>query len=289
MVSFRLTSCTDCSWPGGFSAAADISVHSAMSSIRLVLDLVLLALGAILVDVANKTMAMYIVSFVRFGRGISNMKIRRVHWWLVPVVTIAIVASFLPTTGLSGLLVINFPAKITRRARVHRALPTKYSFGQQRVVNGNRRFSTAVTPPSISRVVNGPDVRHKTFTFSAGVGVDNIQLNRIGVSLYDSGHIAATGIIAATDTSDSKRLAYDVEIHLRAYGGTAAPALAPNGPILCESTVHLRLKPNRPKAVSLTQCRCCPLVKKHFDEITHIEVRLEHTLPKTTSAERGNQ
>ena len=232
---------------------------------------------------------MYIFQVVQLYRGIPIMKIRSVHWWLVPVVMIAVVASILPATGLSGLPVIKFPAKITRRARLRSALPTKYSFRQKRVVNGNRVVSTAVTQPSVSRVVRGPDVRRKTFSFPTGVSVDKIELNRIGVSLYDTGEIAATGIIQATDANDPNHPNYDVTIHLRAYGGTAAAASDPNGPILCQSTVSFWLEPNRPIAVSLIPCRHCPKIATHFDEIRHIEVRLEHKLPGATPAETRNQ
>lgn len=124
--------------------------------------------------------------------------------------------------------------------------------------------------------------RRKPFHFTTGsLSANNVTLEQVGLSIYDTGNIAASGRISHDGGPNGSVAGANVTLRLRAYAapvaGTADGRLPLNSPLVWESSCTLWVSRNQPRVVSLTPPgqNYWPILRRQFDEITHLEVELE--------------
>ncbi|MBS0202713.1 MAG: hypothetical protein JSS49_07420 [Planctomycetes bacterium] len=119
--------------------------------------------------------------------------------------------------------------------------------------------------------------RRKSFSLKQpSLQADNVTLDRIGLAIYETGHVALTGLVSDTGGQDGLTKGSDITIRVRGYGMNRlnSPTL-PNGPLHFEMSSNCRVLRGRSDAISLVPLRCSETVREHYDEITHLEVVLE--------------
>jgi hypothetical protein len=124
-------------------------------------------------------------------------------------------------------------------------------------------------------------VQRKKFHLRAtSLTADQVNLGQIGLAIYDTGDIVATGRLAHDGGPNGDLRANFVRVHLRAYAGLpnrADAAGLTDAPVVWACEHRFWVKRGRPKTVSLvpptasqsSQLRC------HFEKITHLEVELQ--------------
>ena len=109
------------------------------------------------------------------------------------------------------------------------------------------------------------------------VHTDNVDLYQIGLAIYETGHLACTGKIKHTGGPDGIVKGNKVTIKVSGYGtndlATPGPA---NGPLLFETTSTFWVAAGQDEAISLCQEDWCERVRRYFDAITYIEVKLTY-------------
>jgi hypothetical protein len=131
------------------------------------------------------------------------------------------------------------------------------------------------------------------------VTADGVTLARVGLSLYDTGQYACTGLLQFDGGPDGSLLGANVVVRVRAYAGAPQhPGGLTNMRLLWETeqpiwvhrgeakTISLLpeppqppFEPAQPVRVRLADTWPRPpsgLVYQHFDEITNLEIVLEH-------------
>ena len=119
--------------------------------------------------------------------------------------------------------------------------------------------------------------RRKSFSLKPpGIQADNVTLDRIGLAIYETGHVAFTGRISDNGGPDGLTHGSDITIRVRGYGTNRVNSvIPPNGPLHFEMSSNCRVLKGRSDAIALVPLRCSETVREHYDEITHLEVVLE--------------
>jgi len=124
-------------------------------------------------------------------------------------------------------------------------------------------------------------VQRKPFHFTqASLTVNHIRLDQIGLSIYDTGHVSASGKVSHDGGPDGGLIGNNVTIRLRAF---AAPVnqigqLPINSTVVWENEHRLWVKRGPTQTIQLTAGRDFrdPELRRYFHEITHFEVELEY-------------
>lgn len=143
-------------------------------------------------------------------------------------------------------------------------------------------------------------LRRKDFpVLRNSISTGGVTLERIGLSLYDRGQYACTGLLRFDGGPDGSLLGANVVVHVRAYSGTPGhPGGLTNMRLLWETerafwlnrgqavTVSLLPDPPRLQPAFATPVRAhlehslpfppSHLIYQHFGETTHLEVELEY-------------
>ncbi len=141
-------------------------------------------------------------------------------------------------------------------------------------------------------------IRRKIFTPAvASLTVDHVKLQRISLALYDDGQLDCTGGLSHDGGPNGALLGNRVTIRVRAYAGVPQhPNVDNAAPLMWETTRELWSSRRRPVAISLVpgiasarlphgeqiefftrgNSSLADAVRRHFDEITHLEVELEY-------------
>jgi hypothetical protein len=133
---------------------------------------------------------------------------------------------------------------------------------------------------NVREVLQRP-VQRKPFHFTqASLTVEHIRLEQVGLSIYDTGNLFASGKMTHDGGPDGGLQGSNVLIHLRAY---AAPVkqlgqLPINSAVVWQSSHRVWVHRGPSQVVSLT---CFgglrdPGIRRHFNEITHLQVELEY-------------
>ena len=147
------------------------------------------------------------------------------------------------------------------------------------------------------------DVLRKNFpVLRNSIAANGVALERIGLSLYNTGQYACTGVLRFDGGPDAALLGANVVIRVRAYSGVPQhPGGLTNMRLLWETELPAWVHRGEAKALSLLPGPppppCPPasrihapaahswdwpqkapsnLICQHFDEITHLEIVLEH-------------
>lgn len=120
-------------------------------------------------------------------------------------------------------------------------------------------------------------VRRKTFApTQPAITAEHVTLDRIGLTIYETGHVACTGLISHSGGPDGLVRGSNVCIKVRGYSvNRLTSPTRPNGSLHFETLKTLRATQECVDAVSLTPTECSETIRRHFDEITHLEVILE--------------
>jgi len=143
-------------------------------------------------------------------------------------------------------------------------------------------------------------VRRKDFPLLRNsISASGVTLERMGVSLYETGQHVCTGLLRFDAGPDGSLLGANVVVHVRAYSGVPRhPGRLTNMRLLWETerafwlnrgqAVTVSLLPNPPRVQSAfaTPVRVhlghswphppSHLIYQNFDETTHLEVELEY-------------
>ena len=120
-------------------------------------------------------------------------------------------------------------------------------------------------------------VRRKSFApKQPAITAENVTLDRIGLAIYETGHVAFTGLISHSGGADGLVRGSDVTLRVRGYGlNRLTSTTIPNGPLHFEMRRTCRVSKGDSAAISLVPVECCETVRARYDEITHLEVILE--------------
>lgn len=140
----------------------------------------------------------------------------------------------------------------------------------------------AETVNGATRHVTRPlTVQLKPFSIRvSGIEVDHITLDQIGLHLYSTGKLVATGRIRHDGGPDAVLRSNQVAIRLHAYtaiGDRVEMDLA-DTPAVWSSQKELRVSQGRPNVIQLTPAAQAvyPKLRLHFNQITHIKVELDY-------------
>ncbi len=127
--------------------------------------------------------------------------------------------------------------------------------------------------------------------------IENVQLQQIALELHSSGRLTCTGRISHDGGPEGALLGANVAIRVRAYAGTSQHANVDVDAVMLWETTHvLWVGRNQPRVISLlpatyslcyrngdqarftshTNCDLARLAKRHFPEVTHLQVELEY-------------
>ena len=120
-------------------------------------------------------------------------------------------------------------------------------------------------------------VRRKTFApKQPSITAEYVTLDRIGLAIYETGHITCSGLISQSGGPDGLVRGNSVTLRVRGYGVNRLTSTTyPNGPLQFEFRSSCRVMKGQSEAISLVPCECCETIRERFDEITHLEVILE--------------
>ena len=208
------------------------------------------------------------------------MRVRAMRWWLIIIVTVVVTGNVLPRVGLSGRTRQRVPSRC--------ALPSCYHYDRirPRPNEASRRVAKSIgSAPAIERtptVKEGQCVcARRDFPFeNRSVAVGNFKLEQIGVSLYETGEIIATGTISNTAEPPADGMPRNVSVRLQAFGRTAGDKKSPDGPLHWQSIAAYKLGPGQSAAVKLCRTVCSSAVCRHFNEIHFVRVQLEYRKPQ---------
>jgi hypothetical protein len=130
------------------------------------------------------------------------------------------------------------------------------------------------SPPAIAQPV---PVRRKSFApKQPSITAEFVTLDRIGLAIYETGHISCTGLISHSGGPDGLVRSNSVTLRVRGYGVNRLTSTTyPNGPLHFEFRNSFRVLRGQSEGISLVPCDCCETIRSRFDEITHLEVILE--------------
>lgn len=128
-----------------------------------------------------------------------------------------------------------------------------------------------------SKSVQPTIVRRKSFApTQPAIVSDEVTLNRIALAIYETGHVAFTGLISHSGGTDGLVRGSDVVLKVRGYGrNRLGAAVPPDGPLHFEMRRNCRVSKGDSEAISLVPVECCETIRARYDEITHLEVILE--------------
>jgi hypothetical protein len=122
-------------------------------------------------------------------------------------------------------------------------------------------------------------VRRKPFHFpAASLTANHVTLQQVGLSIYDTGIIAASGRVSHDGGPVGALAGARITIILRAYAAPITSRELPlDSPMVWEARRQLWVSRNQPNVVSLAAADqgYFPQLRERFDEITHLEVELE--------------
>jgi len=120
-------------------------------------------------------------------------------------------------------------------------------------------------------------IRRRAFApLNPSLVVAPMHLDRIALAIYETGELACTGLISHDGGPNGLVRGNSVEIRVRGYGQNRLTSTsAPNGPLLFECRQPCWVSRGEVTAVSLTPADWCEAARRHFDEITFVEVNLE--------------
>jgi hypothetical protein len=157
--------------------------------------------------------------------------------------------------------------------------------GQEFICSHGKPYSIGTVEPLVPdnrKLELVRNVRRKPFHFtSASLAANNVRLEQVGISVYDTGQISASGRLSHDGGPDGSLAGANLTLYLRAYAAPVVPvtagALPINAPLVWESRHKLWISRNRPQVVSLIppDAGYSPLLRRHFEQITHLEVELE--------------
>jgi hypothetical protein len=121
-------------------------------------------------------------------------------------------------------------------------------------------------------------VSRKKFHFPASsLDVENVSLSQVGLFLYQSGQIVATGRIFHNGGPFGDVLGNRVTIRVRAYAGPQEMGVPfADAPMLWQWDHDMWARRGASQLISFAPDYPEPLLRRHFNEITHIEVELEY-------------
>ncbi len=124
-------------------------------------------------------------------------------------------------------------------------------------------------------------VARKPFHFTtASLLADNVNLQQVGLSIYETGTIAATGRISHDGGPDGSLAGAHIELIIRAYSSIpqtiVSYELPLNSPMIWQSTHRLWVSRNQPQVISLVDDSnsYAREIRQNFHQITHLEVEL---------------
>jgi len=194
----------------------------------------------------------------------------------------------------------------------HRLPAYDYALHAERVSARVVAIAPAGPPTSIKHYKPDPsrggawwavDVLRRDFpVLRNSIVANGVELERIGLSLYNTGQYACTGVLRFDGGPDAALLGANVVIRVRAYSGVPQhPGGLTNMRLLWETERPAWVHRGEAKSVSLLPGRprppCPPesrvrapatdswnwpreapskLIYQHFNEITHLEIVLEH-------------
>jgi hypothetical protein len=220
---------------------------------------------------------------------------RRGNGWAAAILAMAILGA--------GQLLFAAPHRLRQRTANRRALPAyRYGFDDVRAAGNLVAIASVDQPAPVAGLKFGPPkdapaVKRKVFAAPLpALVVDRLQLSRISLAIYDSGQIVATGLLRHDGGPYGSIQGNNVTIRLRAFAGTPQFAGELNGaPMLWQTERQLWISRNRPQMISLiplpgdlagknaaipfhvpAECSFDELLRRHFNEITHLEIELEY-------------
>lgn len=186
----------------------------------------------------------------------------------------SLVASGTTSNSRSNVVVQEIPSEVTDGAVTtsRRSTTTTDSTTGQYLPLAEQDWSSPTSPTATPTIV-----RRKSFApIQPTIVADDVTLDRIGLAIYETGHVAFTGVVSHVGGTDGLVRGSDVTFRVRGYGinRLTSPAL-PNGPLYFEMRRICRVSKGDSAAVSLVPCECCETIRARYDEITHLEVILE--------------
>ena len=125
-------------------------------------------------------------------------------------------------------------------------------------------------------------VARKPFHFTtAALVANNATLQQVGLTIYDTGRISATGRISHDGGPDGSLAGANVNVMLRAYAsptpGNFNNQLPLNSPMVWHSRLRFWVSRNQPQVTSLVSPSNGYVreFRQNFNQITHFEVELE--------------
>ena len=125
-------------------------------------------------------------------------------------------------------------------------------------------------------------VSRKPFHFTtASLVANDVTLQQVGLSIYETGTIAATGRISHDGGPDGSLAGANVTLIVRAYAsptpGNFANQLPLNSPVIWQSNQRLWVSRNQPRVIPLvgSSNSYAREFRQNFHQITHLEVELE--------------
>lgn len=125
-------------------------------------------------------------------------------------------------------------------------------------------------------------LRSKSFHLPLpGMAIDGIRLEQVGLTLYESGRLDATGVLIHSGGPDAAIQGNWVTLRLRAYAAEAVEAANPlDAPASWECEQRFWL-PRGPKTVPLIaaedRAAAMEVLGLQFDKLNYIQVELEYT------------
>lgn len=148
---------------------------------------------------------------------------------------------------------------------------TNSSTMQRLALPGHRIVTT--NPDSVQPTI----VRRKSFAPNQpSIVSDDVTLDRIALAIYETGHVAFTGLVSHSGGADGLVKGTNVVLKVRGYGrNRLGSATLPDGPLHFEMRRNCRVTKGDSEAISLVPVECCETIRARYDEITHLEVILE--------------
>ncbi len=171
----------------------------------------------------------------------------------------------LPTAESSILHRQDFIAKSNANDETGQ-VPGKFPIAEQWPVTPG----SAVTRPII--------MRRKTFApdeKKAALQIQDVTLQQLGLAIYETGEIAATGSITLQLSDPPGKIGKQVLIEIRGFGATPSGLPdPPNGPMHFRLTHCVWLSSGQESTISLVGVNKDDSIRRHFDEITHLQIKL---------------
>lgn len=121
-------------------------------------------------------------------------------------------------------------------------------------------------------------VRRRRFSLPAPqINLANVSLSQVGLAIYETGQIACTGNVVHSGGPGGTVAGNRVTVTVRGYGANplAAPS-PPTGPVLFETSQSLWINRGEEATISLSSHEICERVRRHFDEVRNLEIKLSY-------------